>query len=173
MILKVTGLVVTWTGTSTVYVKASESLKNKLCGLCGNYNGDRTDDFQNPNGVNKLTINDFGFSWLLGKYSVSKCTLPPSDTCPLAIQRQGTLRCGILRQPQFSACNSVVSPKPYITNCVYDYCRCPGSHREMCYCDSLESYTKVCAAKGVILNTWQTLHCRKYNLYNIYIAKLI
>ena len=165
VILKVTGLVVTWTGTSTVYVKASESLKNKLCGLCGNYNGDHTDDLQNPNGVNQLTINDFGFSWLHGTHSVGNCTLPPPDPCSYAIQSQGASRCNVLKGSQFSACNSIISPEPYIADCIYDYCRCPGNQREMCYCDSLENYAKACAAKGVILNKWRSLYCRKYNLH--------
>lgn len=157
-----TGLVVTWRGTSTVYVQASESFKNELCGLCGNYNGNYTDDFQNPSGVIENNANDFGFSWLHGNNLVRKnCTLPPPDPCPAVVQSQGVSRCNVLRSQQFSACHSTISPDPYIADCIYDYCRCPTNQREMCYCDSLESYAKACTAKGIVLNKWRTLYCRK------------
>ena len=158
-----TGLIVTWRGSSVVHVRASESLKNELCGLCGNYNGDQTDDFQNPSGALEQNPNDFGFSWLYGSQLTRKnCILPPPDPCPSVIQSQGASRCNVLKGTQFSACHSVVSPEPYITDCIYDYCRCPSTQREMCYCDSLESYAKACASKGVVLNKWRTLFCRKY-----------
>ena len=163
VILTNTGLIVTWRGSSVVHVQASESLKNELCGLCGNYNGDATDDFQNPSGGLEGNPNDFGFSWLNdSQLSRQTCTLPPPDPCPSVIQSQGTSRCNVLKGTEFSACHSVVSPEPYIADCVYDYCRCPSTQREACYCDSLESYAKACAAKGVVLNQWRTLHCRKY-----------
>ena len=163
VILTNTGLVVTWRGSSTVHVQASESLKNELCGLCGNYNGDQTDDFQNPSGVLEGNVNDFGFSWLHDSHLIRKnCTLPPPDPCPSVIQSQGTSRCNVLKGTRFSACHGVVSPEPYIADCIYDYCRCPSTQREMCYCDSLESYAKACAAKGIVLNKWRTLYCRKY-----------
>jgi len=156
-----TGLVVNWKGTSQVYVKASEGLKNELCGLCGNYNGDHTDDFQNSSGVVDQNVNDFGFSWLYGSHSAKNCTLSTPDPCPHLTQSQGVARCNVLKKSQFSACHSIIPPEPYIADCVYDYCRCPSNQREMCYCDSLESYAKACAAKGIILNKWRSLYCRK------------
>ena len=165
VILTNIGLVVTWRGSSVVHVQASETLKNELCGLCGNYNGDKTDDFQNPSGVLEGNANDFGFSWLRdSQLTRSTCTLPPPDPCPSVIQSQGTSRCNALKAAQFSACHGVVSPEPYIADCIYDYCRCPSTQREMCYCDSLESYAKACAAKGIVLNKWRTLYCRKYTV---------
>lgn len=156
-----TGLVVIWKGTSIVYIKASSGLQNELCGLCGNFNRNQTDDFQNPNGVEEDDVNDFGFSWLHGNNSVKNCTLPPPDPCPSFIQTRGVSRCNVLKGPQFSACHGTISPEPYIADCVYDYCRCPSNEREMCYCDSLESYAKACAAKGIVLNKWRNLFCRK------------
>ena len=162
--LTITGLVVTWTGSSTVYVRASEDLKNQTCGLCGNYNGDRTDDFQNPSSILENNPNDFGYSWLHGSHLMRKnCTLPLPDPCPSVIQNQGKSRCDVLRGTQFSDCHSVVSPESYISDCIYDYCRCSSDQREVCYCDSLDNYAKACAAKGIILNKWRALYCRKCN----------
>ena len=44
-------LEVHWDGDNTVDVLIDESFKNRTCGLCGNFNGDDSDDFKNPNGT--------------------------------------------------------------------------------------------------------------------------
>ena len=166
VILMNTGLVVTWRGTSVVQVQASEAFKNELCGLCGNYNENILDDFQNPSGVIEPNVNDFGFSWLLDGHTRSNCTLPPPDPCPAFIENQGVSRCNVLKGPQFSACHNTISPETYIADCIYDYCRCPSNQREACYCDSLESYAKACVAKGIVLNKWRALYCRKLCMHS-------
>ena len=45
------GITVKWDGESYVSVSLPEHYKNKVCGLCGNYNGDPKDEFILPNGV--------------------------------------------------------------------------------------------------------------------------
>jgi len=163
IILTTTGVVVTWTGTTYISVKVSEDLKNHLCGLCGTYNDNSTDDFQTPDGVVVSTTIEFGFSWILDGYNVSNCTRPPPEPCSTTVQQQGAARCNVLRGIYFSSCNNVVDPTPYIDDCIFDYCRCPSAQREDCYCDSLENYAKECSAKGIVLNKWKNFYCRKYN----------
>ena len=165
-----TGLVVTWKGSSSVQVQASKDLKGELCGLCGNYNGNSSDDFQNPSGIIEQNVNDFGFSWLIDGHSRDNCSLPDPDPCPVVIQNQGVSRCNVLRGPEFSACHDVVSPSPYIADCIFDYCHCSSSQREACFCESLEAYAKACAANGIVLNKWRALYCRKLQTsINLYI----
>ena len=161
VILTTTGVVVTWRGTSYISVRVSENLKHDLCGLCGTYNDNGADDFQTPDGVIVSRTNEFGFSWLLDGYTVKNCIRPPPDPCSATIEQQGATRFNVLRGIYFSACNSVVDPAPYIDDCIFDYCRCPSSQREECYCDSLENYAKQCAEKGIVLNKWKNLYCRK------------
>ena len=156
-----TGLVVTWKGTSSVQVQALKDLKNELCGLCGNYNGNYSDDFQNPSGIVEQNVNDFAFSWLHDGHTRDNCTLPTPDPCPVIIQNRGLSLCNVLRGSEFSACHDVVSPDPYIADCIYDYCRCSSNQSQVCFCDSLENYAKACAANRIVLNNWRALYCRK------------
>lgn len=39
------GFSLAWDGNSGIYVKLTDEHKGKTCGLCGNYNGDMSDDF--------------------------------------------------------------------------------------------------------------------------------
>ena len=159
--LTTTGVVVTWKGTSYISVKVSEDLKHHLCGLCGTYNDDPTDDFQTPDGAVVRFTNQFGFSWLIDN-TVQNCTSPPSNLCLATIQRQGAARCSVLRGVYFSACHSAVDPAPYIDDCIFDYCRFSSNWRERYYCYSLENYAKQCVEKGIVLNKWRNLYCRKH-----------
>ena len=45
------GLEVEWDGDNSVDVYVNSSLADQVCGLCGNFNGDDSDDFTNPNGT--------------------------------------------------------------------------------------------------------------------------
>lgn len=49
--------------TLTQSFSAICSYQNKLCGLCGNYDGDTKDDFRKPDGSLAENANDFGHSW--------------------------------------------------------------------------------------------------------------
>ena len=42
------GLKVAWDGHTSIYVEAPASISGKTCGLCGNFNGNRDDDFMTP-----------------------------------------------------------------------------------------------------------------------------
>ena len=43
--------------------KVSEALKGKVCGLCGNFTRDGTDDFAKRDGRLAATPVEFGLSW--------------------------------------------------------------------------------------------------------------
>ena len=40
------GMKVKWDGRTTVEIRVPPSMSNDVCGLCGDYNGDVTDDFR-------------------------------------------------------------------------------------------------------------------------------
>ena len=49
------GITVKWDGDSYIDISMPKKFMNRVCGLCGNYNGVASDDFTLPNGVESLT----------------------------------------------------------------------------------------------------------------------
>ena len=154
------GVRVFWDGQYRVEITVSTRWRNRLCGLCGNYNGNSTDDLMDREGNTLSTPNAFGNSWVVG--SATGCTAPETAACDTAIQNVANVRCSAMSGFFFQACNAIVSPDPFIEDCVYDVCQCNDDSREMCYCESLATYASACAAAGVALPNWRKfLDCRK------------
>ena len=160
VLLKTSGVIVFWDGLYHVEVTVSTSWSGRLCGLCGNYNGDPNDDFTTPNGTLVNLPDDFGFSWLSGG-SREECSLVSPGLCPADVMADAQMKCNQMQSAPFSVCNSLIDANPYISDCIYDYCHCNEADREMCYCNSLAVYAKACAANGVVLANWRPSACCK------------
>ena len=163
--LKTIGIKIVWYGNTAIYVTVSIRLHDKLCGLCGTYNGNQNDDFQRRDEVVTSSITQFGDSWIIpGSCSSSRkrnaLDTPGCSTDPAVIQK-GRERCAVLKGEVFSTCNSVVNPAQFIENCEFDYYCCTGEGQEDCYCDNLATYAAACADAGVTLSAWRKYFCRK------------
>ena len=156
-------VIIFWDGRRRVEVKVSSKWQGKLCGLCGNYNLDKTDDFQTPDGELTTTANSFGNSWLYNDSASSgDCVgLPDPPSCPKSDQDEAMQRCNILGSSLFKPCHDIINPDEYIANCEYDYCFCKEEERDECYCESLATYAAACAAAGVIIDWRSNNLCRK------------
>ena len=153
-----------WDGRHRVEVKVSSKWQGKLCGLCGNYNLNKADDFQTPDGELTTTADSFGNSWLYYNDGVSSgdCVgLPDPPTCPETDRNEANQKCNILVSSLFEPCHGTINPDEYIANCEYDYCFCKEEERDECYCESLTMYAAACAAAGVILDWRSDVLCRK------------
>lgn len=63
------GLVVQWDKGTRVYIRIDPRWKDKVRGLCGNYNNNYEDDFQTPSGgITEASAKIFGDSWKLQSY---------------------------------------------------------------------------------------------------------
>lgn len=94
-------LQVKWDEGTRVYVRLGNEWKNKVNGLCGNYNDNAMDDMQTPSQSPETSPLIFGHSWKVQKY----CAMPtqPIDACKEHPEREtwAQLKCGILKSPMF------------------------------------------------------------------------
>ena len=149
-----------WDGLYRVEVTVSTTWQNRLCGLCGNYNGNGTDDFITPNGTQVTVVDEFGSSWVSG--NSSNCGLLTTPFFCLGDTRTfAQNRCNQLLGNIFEPCHRVVDPTPFQENCMFDYCNCNDGDREECYCESLKTYASACSNAGVVIPDWKDVYCRK------------
>lgn len=153
-----------WNSNLKVYI--SSSFFGSVCGLCGNYNGNPSDDLTTPGGVKAANIVDFGKSWKVedgDRFCWDNCN-GECKACPLETQQKygGELSCGLLSKVNgpFAKCYSVIDPKPYVDDCVYDLCMNGGCKQILC--QSLKTYAEACQRSKVDIGEWRTLAgCRK------------
>ena len=154
---------ISWDGSHRVDVTASKEWQSKLCGLCGNYNNDRNDDFMLPNGTITTSANEFGSSWLYAKSHTNCGELSSPSACPNNIMTTAQSKCNELSASVFRVCNSVVDPTTYIKDCMLDYCQCSEEDREDCYCNSLSIYAADCVSNGVVIPNWRNSFSGKHS----------
>ena len=148
-----------WNGINRVQVTAGTVWEDKLCGLCGHYNNDASDDFMTPKGQIVNTADELSRSWVFNNDTCS--LLSPVPRCVGRTRSDAENRCRVLRRSVFSSCNSLLDPNPFIRDCVFDYCNCNDTNRQECYCESLAAYAAACTAVGAILSDWRDFYCRK------------
>ena len=150
-----------WNGINRVQVTAGTVWEDKLCGLCGHYNNDASDDFMAPNGQLVRTANEFSSTWILnnGTSTCGLLSLPPR--CVGKTRSNAENRCRVLSRSAFLPCNSLLDPTPFIRDCVFDYCNCNEPNIQECYCNSLATYAAACTTVGAIISNWREFHCRK------------
>lgn len=150
------GLKLLWDGNNYLQVQVAASYKNKLCGLCGNYNSIWRDDLISRRGQNfsDEEVWRFANSWKVGgpkscnrKYD----NLEKTTTCRHK-RGNGNACKQLIHSDVFEACGSRLNPLHYFDACKKDMCECP---KGKCYCDSFSAYTRECNRLGVKLDDWK------------------
>ncbi|CAH1271435.1 FCGBP [Branchiostoma lanceolatum] len=135
-----------------VKVKVSPYYWDRMCGLCGNYNGYMGDDFMMSD---LLTIapnwNVFGHDWLVEDDEKCGGQVAPTSTpaCDPGLETVVKGMCGPIKDTEgpFAACQAVVDPKDFFGDCVFDMCAQNGDTEALC--ESLGAYADACEDKGV------------------------
>ncbi|XP_039197436.1 IgGFc-binding protein-like isoform X7 [Crotalus tigris] len=164
------GLRVKFDGDHQVEVSLLSTYEGEVCGMCGNYNGDPSDDFLNPDGEQEPDSTSLGNSWQVANLSSCSsghtpiCTEDEKDTA------KSSDFCGRLMDVNgpFRQCHSVLDPTGYFESCLYDQCALhldPGS-----LCRSLQSYADACQSLGVAIDPWRNItfcpiHCKPNSHY--------
>ncbi|XP_066158196.1 BMP-binding endothelial regulator protein isoform X2 [Euwallacea fornicatus] len=142
-------VVIVWNGRSFLEVTVPPTYKGKLCGLCGNFNGDVQDDLRTKNGrvLNEQSLTEFGASWCVGKKSECAKKVKPTRK-----PHRETQYCQYLNEDIFSACEPKLSNSKYYKACKMDMYNCLHGK---CYCESLMAYARECQRLGVKFSNWQ------------------
>ncbi|XP_038832345.1 IgGFc-binding protein-like [Salvelinus namaycush] len=156
------GLKVMYDWNMKFYITVPSSYFRTLGGLCGNYNGDRNDEFTNPKGNKEPTVVKFAQSWRTEDGDLfchddcqGEC---PSCTPALQQKYKGEKLCGLLAKKDgpFASCHKVLDPGMFMDNCVYDVCINKGIYQFLC--ENMKSYNDACLAEGVKISPeWRTI----------------
>ncbi|KAF7477524.1 Hypothetical predicted protein [Marmota monax] len=144
-------------------------------GMCGNYDGNRTNEFILPDGRLTQNLYVFGNSWEANADE-------PLSRSPRAISKEeerqqadssslglacsleqlalinSTQACSVLVDPEgpFAACHQTVAPEPFQEHCVVDLCTAqdPNDQEEL-RCQVFSGYAITCQEAGASLTSWR------------------
>ena len=151
-----------WDGQYHLSVTVSQVWRGKLCGLCGNYNNDSSDDLLTHSGSLASNPSEFAISWQSNNSMIENChTSDNSPTCPHTIASEALLKCDGFLLDEFTTCHRVVNPNSFNDACLDDYCLSNEQNRQDLYCSSLITYAAACAAQNIVLPTWRYFNCCK------------
>ncbi|XP_064199356.1 von Willebrand factor isoform X1 [Anguilla rostrata] len=160
-------IVITWDKGTRLVVQIKGHYREKVCGLCGNFDGIQNNDLLSSNNQLEVGAADFGNSWKVNPSCADAVQVPSQcsdNTLKLVTVEQS---CRVLTSAIFRECNSVVNPEPYWEICIYDTCSCPSVGDCVCFCDAIAAYAHECAQRGIVVH-WRSndlcpLSCQDLN----------
>lgn len=160
------GMQVLYNWDDRVVVKLPGMFSGKVCGLCGNNNGNSQDDSLMPDGNRARDAMELGQSWKVaieGQHCWDSCN-GPCASCQWEKRGKykGETSCGLLTQKlgPFKDCHDTVDPMVYLKNCIYTLCVNDGLH--FLLCQALKAYADHCQEEGITVSDWRTVaHCRE------------
>ncbi|KAJ7304149.1 hypothetical protein JRQ81_011678 [Phrynocephalus forsythii] len=154
------GITVLYDTSSFVRVSVPSKYQGHMCGLGGNFNGDKSDDFMLPSGQRAGSTEEFGASWKVPEDG-AVCSDGCSEGCPICnassdMPYMTESSCGMIRSKSgpFRGCHSSVHPDYYFQHCFYKLCMTNGAQESLC--ESLQAYAAACQASGVRFGAWRT-----------------
>ncbi|KAM8818088.1 LOW QUALITY PROTEIN: SCO-spondin-like [Rhynchonycteris naso] len=154
LLLNRLGFTLLWDGGTRVLVQLSPQFHGRMAGLCGDFDGDASNDLRSRQGILEPTAELAAHSWHLSPLCPEPGDLPHPCTVN-AYQAAWARACrGVLLQPLFAGCHAEVPPQQHYQWCVYDACRC-DSGGDCEYLCAIATYPDECS--------WHGLHVRWYS----------
>lgn len=145
-------------GWSDVRVVLPSTYAGAVNGLCGDNNGDPSDDFTINNKVKANTGEEFGLHWKLEevKGCSSSCTDCPKCTNAEMSNYKSDHYCGLLTKADgpFGQCHTSVDPASFFESCISDACAYKG-HQSV-VCNIIASYVSECQRNRSVVKEWRT-----------------
>ncbi|XP_006823484.1 uncharacterized protein LOC100366837 [Saccoglossus kowalevskii] len=152
------GMIIYWNGYSTVYVYLSNTLQGDVSGLCGNFNGNPSDDWTKANGVLTSSVNDFGDSWAVS----ANCAPAPSKRSIEEHFQRNTAQAEEICNELFNSDNI---PSCSVTLPGYEDVFKPACEMDVAAalpdddtggCDLVASYVDMCRGAGGEIGNWRS-----------------
>ncbi|XP_072911934.1 alpha-tectorin-like [Hemitrygon akajei] len=154
------GLTVTYDGSHRASITLPGSYHGAVCGMCGNMNGDPSDDLRTRSGNLTTSPGIFGASWRAdGGSGGDGCRDSCSDRCGVCTEAERyslPSSCGLLRAQDgpFRHCHAAIDPRDFEQSCAYDLCATGGLEASLC--QALSSYAEACRSAGMRPEPWRT-----------------
>ncbi|KAB0393680.1 hypothetical protein E2I00_013636, partial [Balaenoptera physalus] len=168
LILKIlSGITIIWDKNTRISVLLDPRWNGKVCGLCGNNNGDLKDDFTTRYSSVAAGALEFGNSWKTSQEcSDTVAQTFPCDSNPYC-KAWAARKCEIIRDSTFRDCHNKVDPSTYYDACVEEACACDMEGKYLGFCTAVAMYAEACSAVGVCV-TWRKpdlcpIYCDYYN----------
>nr|XP_046178232.1 IgGFc-binding protein-like isoform X5 [Oncorhynchus gorbuscha] len=163
-------LFVSYDDSCAVHITVPASYSGKVCGMCGNFNHLKDDDYHTADGSEASTAATFGQSWQSQKACQS--TVVPNECPPMEeAEYASEPYCGSLvsRHGPFAECQSVLGAESYFRSCVAGMCGAGGGLEVLC--EALQSYADMCLKAGGPVPAWRNstmcpLECGANSHYN-------
>ncbi|KAM3608632.1 uncharacterized protein V6R79_002011 [Siganus canaliculatus] len=146
---------ISWDRGTRLLVNISATYRGRVCGLCGNFDGNVNNDLLSSNNQLEVDSSHFGNSWKVvpSCADVTEIPAPCRDNFAKLVTVEQS--CRVITGPLFKACNSQVDAEPYVQMCVEAACSCPSVGDCACFCDVLAAYAQACSEKGVSIS-WRS-----------------
>ncbi|XP_063293577.1 mucin-5B-like [Pelobates fuscus] len=161
------GIVLIWDRKTSIFIHLSIAFKGKVCGLCGNFDGNSNNDFTTRSQCVVEEVTEFRDSWRL----TPECpevyiTKEPCAMNPYRVP-WAQKRCSIITSEVFSTCHDEVDSEKYYESCVSDTCACDVGGDCECLCTAIAAYAQACSEACVCVD-WRTpdvcpMFCDFYN----------
>ncbi|XP_026225589.1 alpha-tectorin [Anabas testudineus] len=145
---------------NTLSITMGQRLQNKVCGLCGNFNGDPSDDYITSRGKPAVSALELAQSWKTNGMQNScdetqYVALAQScdNTAVMALQGEDACQKLTLVKGFFQPCHGLLDPRPFYQSCYLDGCY---NHRKAQVCGSLAAYAEACRSLGTLTTKWIT-----------------
>ncbi|KAM5303201.1 LOW QUALITY PROTEIN: SCO-spondin-like [Glossophaga mutica] len=118
-------------------------------GLCGDFDGDASNDLRSRQGVLEPTAELAAHSWRLSPLCPEPGDLPHPCTVNAHPAAWARARCGVLLQPLCARCHAEVPPQQHYECCMYDACGCDSGGDCECLCSAIATYAAECSWRGL------------------------
>ncbi|XP_069763811.1 mucin-19-like [Narcine bancroftii] len=161
------GIIVIWDKRTRFSITLNPQWKNKVCGLCGNFNDDIEDDLTTKGNSLVTSYVVFGNSWK----SIQLCSDATDQTFPCDNNPYCLVwaqkRCNLIKSAVFQACHKKVNPIPFYDACVQEACACDMEGKYLGFCTAVAVYAEACNKVDVCIR-WRTpdlcpVYCDYYN----------